>query len=826
MFKTCKTLNRFGRPYLNLKERLSQIWFNYYTIFLLLLVLKLLIFKISLDHSLSESREQTYSACQAAEKYTSYIASVPHYISKYTNVLIANSMKEAHKQMISALNLALTASKNMILFTINLSIGTYLCLLTAAVDTTVDTALNATESIIDVANETVISFANDLDDGLGDISTIANKIISTIDDAVDAVKDLFGSDDSGNDLTDEIGQVNLTISSLRSWHISGSINTKLESLKNKTLDFDDVKSKTNSLISTPFEMIQKQVNQKANKTFSADELYIPPVKNLTFCNSSKEIDEFYDRAAKVVYKTSLILMIILIVAMLVFMIYQSWIEYRGWKHILEAATELQYDNKDGIEKLNPFFEKRHNIAILDAFQNRNATIISNGLIWLFFRKKDLRSSKTATKIARLRWLINYCSSSYSLPILLLGILGLLSFGFQSIILDFLAHIKTDDVKPLVNKVSKSVSASINDSVSDWCNHTNSYILDYQDEINNSTLGWVHNVTSSVNNTVTTFISEMNTKLDDIFGGTIMYEPIQGVVGCILTRKLQQITKAMTWVNKNSQVSFETIDPDKYIEQVWNNDGNQTNQNGIKEELSSVENKVAKAIKTILQDYRKSLRIELYISLGLIGLWLVIIFFGVVILSVTEYRRSKSDEGNEMHENEYQMKENSTFGQVASKSADMNSVSSSATLSPSKDKAEIDNSNSEGKLVRKKSFNYNENAYWENPFECDLSEQKKQYQSKPYIIKQKLGRRSNSSRRVFFQGGGVINKALANILYGNKEKKENQQRSVGKSERTEYEPEFQETLGRDNTDWTDIDPSSVYTDSFSDPGTPSARRWDP
>lgn len=825
MLKICTALNSFsqnGRPYLNLRERLSQIWFNYYTIFLLLLVLKLIIFKISLDNSLTTSREKTYSACEAAEKYTSYIASVPHYMSKYTNTLVAKSMEEAHKGMIKALGLVLTASKQMIIFAINLSIGTYLCLLTAAVDTTVDTALNVTESVIDVANETVISFANDLEDGLGDISTVANKIISTIDDAVDAVKELFGSDDTGDDLTDQIGEVNITISSLKNWHITGNINTKLESLKNKTIDFDEVKNKTNSLISKPFEAIQKQVNKKAKRTFSSNDLYVPPIKQLSFCSNSKEIDEFYSQAANIVYKTSIILIAVLIFAMLAFMVCQSWVELRGWKQITETATEMQY-NQDEMTNLSYDLQKRHNIAMLDSFQNRGATLISNGLLWFFFRKKNLREPKTAAKIARMCWLINYCSSSYSLPILLLGVLGLLGFGFQSIILVLLSRIKTDDANKFVEKVSKTVASSVNSSIYDWCNHTNSYILDYQDDINDSMLGWVNIATSSINNTVTTFITEMNTKLSDIFGGTIMYQPIQGVVGCVLTRKLQQVTKALTWVNKHSQISIETIDPDEYIKQIWN-DGNQTNQDGMKEELSSLKTDARKAMKTIIEDYRTSLRIELYISLGLIGLWLIIIVMGVIILSVTEYRRSKNNQQSGLCENEYQTKENSVFKQtVPEPSAELNSISSSATLSPSKEGTEVKNATTERKSKKKKSIDYSGKAYWENPFECNIDDPEKH---KPYVIGRSTSQRTSSSKRAFFQGGGVINKALANILYGNKGKNGNKKRSVDTSERTEYEPEFQETLGRDHYGWTNTNGSSVYTDSFSDPGTPSARRWEP
>ncbi|QPG74240.1 hypothetical protein FOA43_001565 [Brettanomyces nanus] len=468
----------------------------------------------------------------------------------------------------------------MIIFAINLTIGIYVCLLTSAIDISADVALNATESVIKVANDTIISLADDLEDGLSEISTISNKIISAVDDTVSTVEDIFGSDDNGND---------------------------------KKLQHRIGKGK---------------INETANsKEFKSGDLYVPDTKTVTFCRSSNEIEEFYDEAGKIIYRISMILVAVLILAMIAMMIYESWCEYRNWSRIKHAAGDLQNLGPESSENI------QRNIEVLDSFQNRSANMVSSIL-------GRLASLNNPIAQNRLRWMVNYGLSPYALPVLLLGLVGLISFGFQSAILHSLSTVDTKNVEEFIQSASNKVSQDINGSVEDWCSHTNKYILAYQDDLNDNMLGWVRSTTESVNDTVNEFTEEMNERLKDIFGDTPLYQPIQSVVGCVLTTRLMQITKAMEWVHEKADVSLPKINSTEFLDQAFRGDDVQ-NSSKVMDQLKSVKNDMKSMIKSIVKGYRKTLLIELYISLGLVGLWICIMVLGGVILVAREHTIKKS-----------------------------------------------------------------------------------------------------------------------------------------------------------------------------------------
>ena len=276
--------------YLNLGERLSQIWINKYTLVLLLTIVKLVFFSRSLSSALTNSEEQIISHCSVLDKlYNNVMNNTPHYLGVMGNYMVEKSMIGTVKMSLKTLSLMIHASEGLFTFMVDLYLGTYACLIVSAIDGTVDVATNTTEKLLGALNGTVHHVANELDDGLEDLSKMINKVIAV----ASKVEKVFTDDDDDDDdddnqaLAKKLSRVNLTISGLRDVYIPSSINDKLRKLSQDTPSFEELKNSTKQKIALPFAYAHKEV-KKVNVTQifqnRSSTLYIPPLNNSTLLN--------------------------------------------------------------------------------------------------------------------------------------------------------------------------------------------------------------------------------------------------------------------------------------------------------------------------------------------------------------------------------------------------------------------------------------------------------------------------------------------------------------------------------------------------------------
>ena len=153
---------------------------------------------------------------------------------------------------------------------VDLHLGTYVCLLVGAIDGTVDIATNTTEKLISFVNDTVITFTNELDDGLNDVSKVIDKVFQ----AGDKIEEFFthkdNADDDQSGILERLSHVNLTIAALRHVQIPPSINEKLEELASRTPDFSEVKNATKRLLDEPFEFVRNEIDSMNTSNWFAN----------------------------------------------------------------------------------------------------------------------------------------------------------------------------------------------------------------------------------------------------------------------------------------------------------------------------------------------------------------------------------------------------------------------------------------------------------------------------------------------------------------------------------------------------------------------------
>ncbi|SMN19860.1 similar to Saccharomyces cerevisiae YNL279W PRM1 Pheromone-regulated multispanning membrane protein involved in membrane fusion during mating [Maudiozyma saulgeensis] len=641
--------------YLKLGEALTQIWINRYTLVLILAILKLTFFTKSLTLALNNSESYILSNCSTIDKmYNNIIENTPHYLGLMGNYMVEKSMIATVKASLETLSLLVYASEELLTFVVDLYLGTYACLIVSAIDGTVDVATNTTEKLLGAVNGTVHDIANDLDDGLDDLSKIINKILS----AASKVEDFFTDDDDDDDsdsATNKIKTVNLTISSLRNVYIPSSINEKLESLAAKTPSFDTLKNKTKNELSIPFVYARNEIkkvnvtNIFKNKTL----LYTPQLTDINtngtgICSSNKpEIQLIYKDLIKSVKVITTIFIILMSIAAVVVLIPIGYDEYRKWSRLKElndtySLKEPYYmsDDMSAISTLKGSLEDTPDIiSTYHTVFNRWQTRIANMFKYLITLGNRTKISRLQS--AKLDWFVAYITSERALIILGIGLLALVVCVFQLIIIAVLnKKLTSTSGVSMTSKMKSSLNSSdtLKQDLATWGSQTNLYINSTESYINQEAFGWIDTTTSSINKTVATMIWDIDTALGDMFNGTLLYKPMKTVVKCVIEDKLYAVEKAMTWINNKAHLSIPRINMTEMQSSLSNETSTSTSK------ISQIVNELTDEMKTglikILHAFHHTAMTELYISLAILGVWMIQIPIGFVILLIKEQQLNR------------------------------------------------------------------------------------------------------------------------------------------------------------------------------------------
>lgn len=611
---------------------------------------KFFFFSKSIQGAINTSETYVLSNCQRIDTiYSKMSDDTPHYLGVMGNYLIDKSLEGTMKATLETLNLLVYASEEVITFMIDLYLGTYACLAVSAIHGTVEVATNTTEKLLSAMNSTVSTVANDLDDGLDGLSKIINKIIS----AASKIEDFFtDDDDDDSDPTDNVKQINLTISALRNLYIPSSINDKLEELSANTPTFDKVKNMTKQLVSEPFDQVRKEIKTINTTSLLGNKsmLYVPPLVDISngtgICSSNKPlIKESYKFLTEGLKITTTILIVLMIVGAIAMLVPVAWNEYRLWTRLSEMQEQYLIRNPSNnlyvtsttdddvdTEYQNPFKEKSYGemeqydvIASYQyCFQSWNTRISSyvTKLVTLG------RTSISPTERKRIEWVVAYITSERALCVLGIGLLALIMCIFQFILLAVLKH-RINSTSG-TNSLSKSLlNSSITDTMvqdlNTWGVQTNDYINYTESSMNKQIFGWIDTTTVSLNNTVTTMIDGIDDTLGDIFNGTLLYNPMKTVVMCVIENKLYAIEKGLTWVHDKAQISIPRINGTELQETLQRQvqqSSNSTTSSGLNSAMAELTQDMKKALSKILDLYHHIAMQELIISLVLIAIWAI------------------------------------------------------------------------------------------------------------------------------------------------------------------------------------------------------------
>lgn len=606
-------------PYLGLRARLSQVWINRWTILLLLVLVRLLIAVSDLQSNMGSAKREALSACSSVESMGSAMASMPYYLSKGTNELVASSVDEAVRALKSVLLMTITGVGEILWFVINMMYSTYACLITMAVRGTVGAGIELVKEATEWINKTLKTISGDIESTVDKYKDELNSFLETIN----KVASVFSDDPSPINL-------NSSISALEDLSLPSSVNRTVEKLDSVVLpNFKEIQNYTKTLFQTPFQEVKNLVNETLGTySFDRSALPVPAKKQLAFCNDNQGINDFFDGVTKLALTARNIFIAVLVVTAILICIPIAWQEVRRWRSMKERSQLVRkeaHDPMDVVYIVSRPYTAAAGITAASHFSNSRRQIL-------------------------VRWAIAYATSIPALFVLALALAALFACLCQYILL----HTVKKSVPALsaeVGEFADKVVNALESASTDWATDANKAIIKLDTNLNRDVFGWVNSSTHAINGTLNFFIYNTSSVLNDTFKGTILQEPVYELYECLIGLKAEALQKGLNWVSEHAHISLPSLPNNTFSSGASSsiNDDTDPSNSFLADAGDRTSNKITEVVIRVINKLEEALRIEAIIATAILMLWVFIALIGIVrAMSLFWTRDKHRGEGGQGH----------------------------------------------------------------------------------------------------------------------------------------------------------------------------------
>ena len=599
-------------PYLGLRARLSQVWINRWTILLLLVLVRTLIAISGVHNDLDSAKTEALSACSGVEDMGSAMASLPYYMSQGINELAATGVEKAVDGLMSMLLLSVTGVEEIVVFYINTLTSMYVCLITLAVSGSLHVALQVVEDATTFLNKTLGSIGDDLSTTVDGFLNDLNKFSSELD----SIPEAFGAKGGIPTLN-----VNSTLDALNNVTLPSSLDEGLTKLNASIPTFAQVNNFTNNAIRTPFEDVKQLINSSmATYHFDRSVFPVPQKEQLTFCSDNDGITDFFNDLSDIANLARKVFIGVLLVLAVLACIPMAYREIMRWRTMQKRA---QLIDPNAFDKMD---------VVYIASRPYTSTAGINAAARFESTKRQLLT----------RWVVAYGTSAPALFVLSLGLAGLFACLCQYILLKSLEK----EVPTLANEVGDfagKVINVLNNASEAWAIGANDAITSTNNDINKDVFGWVNTTTGALNDTLNTFVDDMTDVLNVTFGGTVLYDPIVGVMNCLIGLKIAGIQKGLDWVSDNAQVEFPTFPNNTFslgaVASIASNNSNPSDS-FLASPGSQATDQITNAVVTMTNHIADAIRTETIISASVVLIWVFIVLLGFFRALYLAFKREK------------------------------------------------------------------------------------------------------------------------------------------------------------------------------------------
>ncbi|KAF8420072.1 hypothetical protein EV426DRAFT_634188 [Tirmania nivea] len=585
-------------PYLGTRSRLSQVWFNRWTLLLALIVVRIFLSTQALDNDINSAEREALSACTSVERAGSALASMPHYMAPGANELSAKAIEASVRALQQTLMLVIAVIREIVIFYINMIVGTYVCLITFAISGGIGLALDATEEIGIFLNDTLKTITGSITNEVGSYT----KDLDNVKSQVESLGSTFGMNINLPDLKlpslDKLNKITIPTKFL----------DKIQEMKDNLPDFKDVRDAAEGVIRAPFNSIQQQVNNTLGVyQFDRSVFPVPPKEKLTFCSNNNNVSSFFENLKETVSKTKTTVVVVLIVLAVLAIIPMAWLEIRRWRIMRQRA--------------NMFSENPNYDPVDITYLASRPSAGTWGLRFASSLKSERRQVLT-------RWAVAYVTSPPAFFLLSLGVAGLISALSQYIVLKQVEKA----VPELANQVggfAGEVVDFLNNSSAKFAASTNNVMQDVSDELNKEVFGWLTDGTQSLNDTLTAFSNTMQKGIDQYVRGTILEKPAVEIINCLVGLKIEALEKGQAWVHENARISFPKIPADTFSVGALLSLNDDKSDSFLADPEAASSDMITDTLFKMSKRWQEGLSTEAAISGGVLLIWVLVLLIALI-----------------------------------------------------------------------------------------------------------------------------------------------------------------------------------------------------
>jgi hypothetical protein len=522
----------------------------------------------------------------------------------------------------------LTATEALIEFIIDMYRSTFLCLLELVVRGGLAVVITAVSDVrilfsvrpICLPITQITSFINTT---LSSISSGIASDISTANNAIQAAVNVVKNIPLvGNNIN--IPQFSVpSATQLSNIQIPTTFEDSLRTLNSSIPTLEALREALDNLISVPFQLVKKEINDTfiaAESNFTLTPLPVPQEATVTFCGDN--LTSTFDDLARDLLKIADIGVLIVIGTMILLFLgyaFLTWYSQRSLRLNIERIRLLW------------FGEGTATTDRLLAFD----ALISHPIWSKIVRFLSEKFRLSQEKYDALTWFGLYVFHPAPMACLLIGIFGILSVQLQIAIIGPLQSHYSNQVANDISNLTGIIATKLNDTM--W-NESGAYavamnekITGVQTSINSNLFGWVNATIVPLNNTLANFYQEVQDTVNTLLGGTAFDAPAQEFVRCILGSKVVDIEKALTFLQQNLQVDLPQVNTSALVLST-------ANVNEVATPISAAavgssdDGQDGGVIGKIITAYISSLEKERIIFFVFLLLWGVVVLIALLIIA--------------------------------------------------------------------------------------------------------------------------------------------------------------------------------------------------
>lgn len=524
-------------PYLGLGARLSQVWLNRWTMLLLVVLWRVLMLLSNLKDDIGNAETEALAACTKVEDVGSAMASMPHYLSVGVNSLAADGISKTVQGMVELLLMILTGVEQLVLFVINMYIGTYVCLSTALIHGALEVGIGAADEVTRAMNEAIGTITGTVADEVTSVQSTINSVFSEIASSAS----VFGSA-----LTAPTINITGSLDELKNITVDDTAFVQTLELLNTTIPtYAEAEQLASAAISIPFDAVKTVLNNTyGNYRFSTSAFPVAQKQALTFCSDSSGVSDFFTALYAVAAQAKTVFVAVLVVAAVLACVPMAWLEQRRFRNQQRRARVLTAQGFDPMDVV--YIASRPYTAGMG--------------IWL--ANTRWATGGSVKRQLLVRWVVAYATSMPALFVLSLATAGFLSCLCQAVLLRAVQE-EAPALAAEVGDFADGVVRTLENVSATWAGDANAVLLGFQDRVNGDVLGYVVNATAAVNDTLNVFTAEIDSALAAVFNGTVLYGTVQQVVRCLIGIKIDTVEQGLTWVNEHAHVTLPQFPADTF-----------------------------------------------------------------------------------------------------------------------------------------------------------------------------------------------------------------------------------------------------------------------